>query len=409
MVHVRRSAYILLGLSDGPASVLFALLGDSKAQDKIHWTAYSALSERSVAISDDIVETLKHIPSDRWTDAEELQSKNICTREELEQLADLGLLVIESPEGRQKVFAERDRQLSATAWHLLAAVYHFCTKWSDMLLPFSVPKNLAQANSARSRKHSIFSDFVSKHGVPPAHFVTRADALSRHALDVPSGSGDHPSALLEILQKRRTRRVFDSEQTISAEDFSRIIKYAFGPQGIYHVHEGTFGLGKTSPSGGGLHPTEVYPVVLNVEGLEPGIYHYNQEHHSLDLLRRLSAEEARVQANVFAAGQEYVKNAGALFVMTSRFYRNFWKYRQHPRAYPVLYMDIAHISQTFYLLCEELGLGAFFTAAVNACNIEKELKLDGFQEGALALLGCGIPASNQMGLEVDFDTFIPKR
>jgi hypothetical protein len=38
---------------------------------------------------------------------------------------------------------------------------------------------------------------------------------------------------------------------------------------------------RTSPSGGGRHPTEVYPCVRNVSGLEPGLYHYDGMAHEL--------------------------------------------------------------------------------------------------------------------------------
>jgi hypothetical protein len=35
------------------------------------------------------------------------------------------------------------------------------------------------------------------------------------------------------------------------------------------------GYRRTSPSGGGLHPSEPYLVAMRVNGLEPGIYHYS--------------------------------------------------------------------------------------------------------------------------------------
>jgi nitroreductase len=59
------------------------------------------------------------------------------------------------------------------------------------------------------------------------------------------------------------------------------------------------------------------------------------------------------------------------------------------RAYGVLLMDAAHLSQSFYLVCTQLGLGAFFTAAINSANIDDRLGLEVFSEGALAVSGCG--------------------
>lgn len=94
--------------------------------------------------------------------------------------------------------------------------------------------------------------------------------------------------------------------------------------------------------------------------------------------------------------------------MTARFYRNFWKYRRHQKAYLVLQMDAAHLSQTFYLLCTKLGLGAFFTAAINAVNIEKRVGLDPYTEGALAICGCGVPAA-QSKLDPSYREYIPRK
>ena len=157
-----------------------------------------------------------------------------------------------------------------------------------------------------------------------------------------------------------------------------------------------------------MHPANVYTLIIRVEGLDPGIYFYDQERHALKSVVKMTEDEAMEQANVLTAGQQYPRTAAALFLMTSRFYRNFWKYRQHPKAYAVLHMDIAHMSQTFYLVCEKFGLGAFFTAAVNAGNIEDILGLDPYDEGAIAVLGCGLPKADQLGLRVDFEPFPQK-
>lgn len=53
-------------------------------------------------------------------------------------------------------------------------------------------------------------------------------------------------------------------------------------------------------------------------------------------------------------------------------------------------MDIGHLGQTLYLLSAKLGLGAFFTAAVNAADIECDLGLDGAQQGVMALFAVGV-------------------
>jgi SagB-type dehydrogenase family enzyme len=88
--------------------------------------------------------------------------------------------------------------------------------------------------------------------------------------------------------------------------------------------------------------------------------------------------------------------------LAARFDRAFWKYRNHPKAFGALLMDAAHLSQTLYLVATELGLGAFVTAAINNVDIEERLGLDGYEEGVLAVCGCGRPAAEPSPFDPEF-------
>jgi SagB-type dehydrogenase family enzyme len=147
---------------------------------------------------------------------------------------------------------------------------------------------------------------------------------------------------------------------------------------------------------------------MRVEGVEPGLYRYRPDDHALEQREPLGEHEARELASLFAARQGYLADADVLFVMTARFQRQFWKYRRHPRAYGVLLMDAAHLSQTFYLLCAELGLGAFVTAAINGADIDERLGLEPFEEGALAICGCGTPGEPVIGIDPTFRPYVPR-
>jgi nitroreductase len=68
-------------------------------------------------------------------------------------------------------------------------------------------------------------------------------------------------------------------------------------------------------------------------------------------------------------------------------------------------MDAGHLSQTLYLVCGELGLGAFVAGAINDATIDERLGLRAFEEGALAICGCGRPEPS--GLEPVFEPFVP--
>jgi nitroreductase len=93
--------------------------------------------------------------------------------------------------------------------------------------------------------------------------------------------------------------------------------------------------------------------------------------------------------------------------MTARYGRTFWKYRAHAKAYRTVLLDAAFLSQTLYLVCGELGLGAFVTGAINEVDIDAYLALPAFTEGTVLMTGCGVPAA-ETGRQA-FDPYVPPR
>jgi putative peptide maturation dehydrogenase len=171
-----------------------------------------------------------------------------------------------------------------------------------------------------------------------------------------------------------------------------VLRYVFGYHGFARLFGEITTLKRTSPSAGGFHPVEAYPLVLRVEGVEPGLYHYDSHGHALERLAPVEPAEGRELAAQFVCGQTYFADAHVLVVLAVRFERAFWKYRNHPKALGALLMDAAHLSQTLYLVSTDLGLGAFVTAAINNVDIDERLGLDGYGDGALAVCGFGVPS-----------------
>ena len=161
-------------------------------------------------------------------------------------------------------------------------------------------------------------------------------------------------------------------------------------------------LKKTSPSGGALHPTEAYLIVQRVEGIAPGLYHYRSVDHALQPLPWTAGEDALGQlATLAVAGQHWFADAHVLVALAPRFARNFWKYRNHAKAYRVCVLDAGHLSQTLFLAATEQGLGAFVTAAINEVDIEEAFGLTGYVDGPLAVCGFGIRADTMTTSEFD--------
>jgi SagB-type dehydrogenase family enzyme len=190
----------------------------------------------------------------------------------------------------------------------------------------------------------------------------------------------------KTLHARRTRRIF-SRQPVPLESVSKLLQTTWGVQG--YIASPGFGLLalKTSPSGGARHPIEVYLMALRVEGLDPGLYHYDVRGHALELISGGATPQV---ARDYCADQPYVADAAALFIMTGVFARSMWKY-QHPRAYRVVLLDAGHLGQTFCLTATRLGLAPFSTAALKDTLIERDLGIDGISESVLYVTGIGMP------------------
>jgi putative peptide maturation dehydrogenase len=349
--------------------------------------AVSALTGATEALTRTEWNALLEIPTSEWLPSAEVPIDS----ERLGHLVRRGILLSDVADVELDRVLRREENLSATEWNPFAALYHFMTQWDDVRVVESIEPTMA--------------DFLATYGDPPPAFHRRDDAVG--TVELPLVSHAHP--LYDILDRRRTCRTFDMDSPLAIEDLATVLYAAFGCHTWAPVHEDIIAVGKTSPSGGGLHPIEVYPLVLNVEGLDCGLYHYQVRGHQLEIIERMSRPEARRLADEFAAGQSFVSEAHVVLIMTARFYRNYWKYRRHPRAYAVVLMDAAHLSQTLYLVCTERRLGAFITAAINGRNIERRLKLDGIAEGAIALSGFGIPAVSDRTSEPRFIPYDPVR
>jgi SagB-type dehydrogenase family enzyme len=220
-------------------------------------------------------------------------------------------------------------------------------------------------------------------GAPQAPLFKKTDGVKSMPLPLHEKETD---SFFGTLHARRTRRTF-SHQPASLENVSKLLQTTWGVQG--YIESPGFGLLalKTSPSGGARHPIEVYLMALRVDGLGPGLYHYDARDHALELISFGATPQA---ARDYCAEQPYVADAAALFIMTGVFARTMWKY-QHPRAYRVVLLDAGHLAQTFCLTATRLGLAPFSTAALKDTLIERDLGIDGISESVLYVTGVGMP------------------
>lgn len=349
----------------------------------------SALTGETQPLAPEALATLFAVPHSTWVEIEDTAA--------VRDLGRRGMVLLDVEEEPFVELRRRDESLASVDWHPGAALYHFSTRLrgADLSLPWDEAQVAAEAERAAER-------FVERHGPPPGHF----HSVGGNTVELPLVRGE--GGLYEALESRRTARGYDAERPVSLEQLAVVLYEVFGCRAYTLVHDQVVvGLRKGSPSGGGLHPVEAYPLLRNVEGAEPGLYHYRVSDHMLELVAALDAAAAGETISSFTTGQSYFTPAGAAVVLTARFDRSFWKYRRHPTAYATALMDAAHLSQSLYLVCADLGLGAFFTNVVNGKDIEDALGLDGYREGAVAVCGFGVPAAQPSPLDPEFLPYVP--
>jgi putative peptide maturation dehydrogenase len=316
-------------------------------------------------------------------------------------------LLLARPEGDDES-ALADAQFRAQGWHPPAAVAHMAARWEGI----DGPKGMAEQDLDTN------AGLLRQHGAPPPHALPAADPGADVAL--PRIDRDDFDALLDT---RATCRNYDTTASVPLATFSQLLARVFGARGIGHPAPGFKVFKRTSPSGGALHPTECCLIVQRVEGIAPGLYRYRIDNHALEPVtpriappqpgdagtralgdaepRAWSAEELRAFARIAVAGQDFFADAPVLCVLAPRFHRNFWKYRNHAKAYRVCVLDAGHLSQTLQLCATQVGLGPFVTGAINEIDIERAFGFTGYAESPLVVCGFGPRAGTLVTSEFD--------
>lgn len=211
--------------------------------------------------------------------------------------------------------------------------------------------------------------------------VKRLNGRRRFALPPLPTHGEFVRVLLE----RRTWRRFAAAQ-LNINHLGTLLGLTAGIQHWVTVPGiGDFAL-KTSPSGGALHPLELYVVVQAVHGLPRGLYHYRPDIHAVELV---TPRRRAVNIERYLPTQNWYQRAGALVFFSAVFKRSIWKYT-YARAYRAVLIEAGHLCQTFCLVATWLGLAPFCSMALADRPIEKDLGLDGIRESVLYAAGVGV-------------------
>jgi SagB-type dehydrogenase family enzyme len=202
------------------------------------------------------------------------------------------------------------------------------------------------------------------------------EAAQRLSLDPESG---RPGAdLWQAVAGRRSQRDY-RDRPLTKTELAALLwatQGITGAMGGYHF--------RASPSAGALYPVETYLAVHRVEGVTPGIWHFQVLDFALELVTAGDFRQPLVNAGL---SQGFLGEAGVVFIWTGVLNRARWKYRE--RAVRYLFLDAGHICQNLMLAATALKLGVCPVGAFFDEEVEQIVGVDEAEEVALYLASVG--------------------
>ena len=135
---------------------------------------------------------------------------------------------------------------------------------------------------------------------------------------------------------------------------------------------------RTSPSSGALFSTELYVAVRSVDGVAPGLWHYDARAHALERLRDTALADSALGLD--AAGAD---DTLAVVVATAIFRRSGHKYRD--RTYRYVLADLGHALENLRVAAQAVGATATLQPQFDEARAAATLAVDEAEEGVLAL------------------------
>lgn len=195
--------------------------------------------------------------------------------------------------------------------------------------------------------------------------------------------------LTAVLEDRVSTRVFDDGHPISIDQLAELLYRAARTRDVQPVGRGEELLSRPYPSGGGLYELEVYPVVRHVNGLEPGMYHYDSFEH---LLRPVAAADSKTVARLIKPAAATLAGGAepqVLLVIAARCGRVMWTYEQI--GYAVILKDVGALMQTIYLAATAMGLGVCAQGFGDTAAFVAATGVDERQESSVGSIVVGSP------------------
>lgn len=175
-------------------------------------------------------------------------------------------------------------------------------------------------------------------------------------------------SLVSCIENRRSIR----EYTTTPISISSLSQLLWAAQGITGPDKK-----RATPSAGGLYPLHLHVLVRRVSELEPGIYEYQCNSHSLKLLDSGAPEAAIQDAGI--GDQPWLGEAGVIIGVAAKLEDSVKHFELQPpqgeRGTRYVYMESGALAQNVQLQGTALGLGCVLVAGFDDEKAKEALRL----------------------------------
>ena len=177
--------------------------------------------------------------------------------------------------------------------------------------------------------------------------------------------------LEESLKNRHSQRESNWFKKISFDELSTILHYSAGIN--RHNKQATEITRRFYPSDGALYPLEIYLAIQRVDGIIPGIYHFNVKDNTLETL---TIDSEYMENLLESLAYSWSRQMAVAIFTTITWNRTFVKYNN--RGYRAALLEAGHLNHNFAIIAAALNVGCcnslgFYNQKINdILDIENE-------------------------------------
>ena len=165
---------------------------------------------------------------------------------------------------------------------------------------------------------------------------------------------DDPT-LTAVLEDRRSIREHDDDTPLSVDQLGEFLFRTARVRGVMREPRNELS-NRPYPSGGACYELEIYPVVRNVAGLAPGMYHYDPAGHTLETVPAADQAALMALSELARAASLMTSPPQVTLVFAARAGRVMWKYQS--MAYALILKHVGVLYQVMYSVATAMGLAA---------------------------------------------------